>query len=175
MTVSQNGDAMNRSSNEDGMQAGWRNVGRLALWTIPLSLGLAGSVWLGFYIGVHDFRRELSQEDRAAIVVGAEVRPKGKMKITIETPFCVSVTRADLDGSALRLYAKNDCHQDISYLAWYYALVAPNGTVLHEGYTNSCAVPRHPTDLAECVFDGYSSLTIDDRAASIRVWTMGFK
>ena len=66
---------------EDGINSGYRNIGRLALASIPYVLGLGAAVWLGVWMTGHDFRRLLSQEDRAAVYTGAAQRPKGKIEI----------------------------------------------------------------------------------------------
>src|SRR5258708_5935846 len=108
---------MKRISNEDGVNAGQRNIGRFFLAAIPWLLGLGASVWLGVWIGYHDFRHQLSQEDRAAIYVGAENRPKAKIIPTIMPKDCTHITRADIDGSTLLLWARNDCDSYLSYMS----------------------------------------------------------
>jgi hypothetical protein len=163
---------MKRISDEDGMEAGGRNVGRLALSLIPWALGIGALVWLGVWIGIHEFRHELSQEERAAIYVGAKERPHSRLIINTIKSDCSTVTRADLDGSDLIMYAKNDCHETLRYLAWRWQLLSPDGTVLKEEYVNGCPVPRMPGDSAECrMQDHYASVSDDDRAATVRVWT----
>lgn len=160
---------------EDGVNAGARNVGRFFLMAVPLILALGATAWLGFYMGVHDVRKQLSQEERAAIAVGVTDGPLvGRYRIEIERPDCVTVTRADLDGSTLYLYATNTCRRAIRYLAWHIALVSPDGTILHTKYTNLCPVPRAPNAKAECVFSRatYLDVPLDDRAAVLRVWAM---
>jgi hypothetical protein len=172
-----------RWSNEDGREASSRNWGRLALGLIPLALGAAASVWLGMYIQAHRFGRVLSQEDRAAVAVGAEVRPKGKIAIDTATAqkYCAPITRADLDGDTLRLYATNDCKVALTGMDWHYEQLSPNGTVLHDGYMNQrgndhCPTPRMVGDKSECVFAGtYGGyMTVDDRVATLRVWTVPY-
>ncbi len=56
------------SEQENGVQNGARNIGRLALALIPWALAIGASVWLGVYVGIHQFRHELSQEDRATTI-----------------------------------------------------------------------------------------------------------
>lgn len=153
---------------EDGINSGARNVGRLALSLVLLALGLGASVWFGVYMGVHQFRRELSQEERAAIVVGAEVRPTEKIAVALSQSGCVRVTRADLDGRNLIIYTSNGCHRELTYVEWHWEELSPSGTVVHGGWTNwQCPAPRLPGDSAECRFD---NIELDDRAASMRVW-----
>jgi hypothetical protein len=156
---------------EDGVNAGTRNIGRFFLAAIPWVLGTAAAVWLSTYIALHEFRHELSQEDRAATYVGATERPKSKIKISVSEQDCSHITRADLDGSTLLIYAKNDCHETLDYLAWHWQTIAPNGTALKEGYTNSCPLPAAGAT-AECrlSISSYGE-DLDDRVATVRVWT----
>ena len=155
---------------ENGTDAGIRSIGRFFLFAIPLVLGLAASVWLGVWIQSHYFQKELSQEDRAAVYTGAQERPKSKVIIQILPHDCTHLTRVDLDGSDLLMYATNDCHAPLDYLAWHWQFVSPDGTVISEGYDNSCPKPRLPGDKAECVpYSG--SVKPDDRASVLRAWT----
>lgn len=159
---------------EDGVNAGARNVGRFFLAAIPWILGLAAAVWFGVYVGIHNFRHELSQEElehirqqRAAVYVGAENRPTGKMKVDIVPNWCVSIIRVDVDGENLLLYGRNDCHTKVDYVVWKWQEVSPNGTSLHTEWTNLCPEPLLPGDVSECKME----IVPDDRAAAVRVWT----
>jgi hypothetical protein len=152
---------------EDGVNAGARNFGRLMLALIPYALGLAALVWLSFYIGAHKFRRELSQEERAAVYVGAQQRPTQKLKIEVVKRDCSTITRSDVDGEMLLIYARNDCHENLSYFSWHWEEVSPSGTVIGEGYENSCPNPTFPGDSAECSLH----IASDDRASLLRIWT----
>lgn len=175
---------MVRISNEDGREAAARNWGRFALSAIPWALGMGASVWLGVYIGVHQINQQTSQEQRAAVAVGAEERPKSRITFDLSTAqtYCAGVTRADIDGPMLRLWATNDCHGPLTGMDWHYEMLSPNGTVLHASVTNQnsayseCPMPRLPKDSAECVFGSskYSELPIDDRVSTIRVWTIPY-
>lgn len=156
------------SERENGMDSDVRNFGRLCLALIPWALGIGAAVWLGVWITGHDFRHQLSQEDRAAVYTGAEQRPKSKVVITIIPRDCTEVTRADIDGSALLIYARNDCHKRLDYMEWHWQSVSPNGTVLKDGYTNGdCPKAVEPGDVAEC----HMNIDADDRAEVLRVWT----
>lgn len=169
---------MRRLSNEDGREASARNWGRLALGLIPLALALGASTWLGFYIGVHKFNRQLSQEDRAAIAVGAWERPKSRIVIDRQSgqKFCAGVTRADVDGETIRLYATNDCGKTLTDMAYHWEALSPNGTIIESSSHSAgwCSTPRLPKDSAECVFDGHYGLPSDDRLATVRVWTVPY-
>jgi hypothetical protein len=153
---------------EDGINSGARRFGRLCLALIPWALGIGASAWLGVWIGVHEFRHTLSQEERAAVYAGAQARPKAKIEISVIPHDCSVVTRTDIDGSALLIYSQNNCHKRLDYFAWYWQLVSPNGTVLKDGYQNwRCPVPVEPNDIAECRIE----INTDDRTNILRVWT----
>lgn len=152
----------------DGMSSGGRSFGRLCLALIPWALGIGASVWLGVYIGVHQFRHELSQEERAAIFTGAQERPKQKIAVHTLSRDCTKIVRADLDGDSLTLYAENDCGYFLDYMEYHWEFISPNGTILNQGYHNgaTCPIPSEPRDKAECSF----SVDPDDRAESLKVW-----
>lgn len=157
---------------EDGFNSGARNVGRFFLYAIPLVLGVAASVWFGVYVGVHDFHHQLTQEERAAVYTGAKDRPTSKVAVEIVPLDCTHVTRADIDGTSLIIYSRNDCHETLTYMEWHWQEVSPNGIALHEGYTNyDCPIATNPGDIAECAFTDWRSLPDDDRMDKIRVWT----
>ena len=161
--------------NEDGLNSGARNVGRFFLMAIPYVLGLAAMTWLGVYIGIHDFNHQLTQEERAAVYTGAKDRPTSKIAIEMKVKDCTKVTRGDIDGTTLVLYAINECHSGVGYMEWHWQEVSPNGTVIHENYTNSCPIPRSNGEIAECTFSSSilagPELPDDDRTSKVRVWT----
>lgn len=177
---------MRRFSDEDGRSAAARNWGRFALSAIPWALGMGASVWLGVYVGVHHFRREVSQEQRGAVAVGAAERPKSKIAFdfTSAQTYCAGVTRGDIEGSTMRLYATNDCSKGpLTGMDWRYEMLSPNGTVLHAGDLDqnwpgmTCPTPRLKGDSAECIFeDGRydKSIPVDDRVVKMRVWTVPY-
>lgn len=154
--------------NEDGVNAGVRNFGRLALALIPWALGIGFAAWLGVWVALHQYRHELSQEDRAAVYVGAAERPKSKLAVDIIPQDCSVITRADINGEDLLLYAKNNCHAKVRYMEWHWEALSPDRTVIHGGYENwKCPDVIMPGDVAECKL----SINMDDRTAVIRVWT----
>lgn len=164
---------MKRISDESGIQAGARNVGRFFLFMIPWALGTAALVWLAFFMGAHEWFNTLSQGQRRAIYVGAEQRPKSKLKI--ETPPSAAVVdRVDLEGSTLAVYfhALAEMRYGI-YINWQ--LVSPDGTLLSSGAERSEACGG-PTSLkkgekGEAVLSGWLyGVKTDSRAEAIRVW-----
>lgn len=172
---------------ESGLDAGYRNIGRFFLWAIPLVLGLAAATWLGVWIDAHELEHTLTQEQRAAVYVGAESRPKSKVLVSIlpsqpmydfaftkDEP-CAPIIKVDVDGSNLLMYAQNDCRVPITRLTWHWQQVSPNGTVLTDSDWSSCAIPTIPGDKSECEVpvngDRYEP-DVDSRTATIRVWTV---
>lgn len=180
--------------NEDGINAGVRNVGRLWLATIPLVLGLAATTWFSLWMMGYGFQRqkeadkkqdeaakhELTQQERSAVYVGASERPKGKLAVEIVAKSCVAIVRADIDTKkkgypydaadyqySLILYGQNNCGKDLDYTAWNWEMVSPNGTVIKAGYSNNAHCPVPPQwSIAECVF----LIDPDERADKFRVW-----
>jgi len=153
---------------EDGVSSGARNFGRLCLSAIPWALGLGAAVWLGVWGGLHTYRHQLAMEARAARYVGSVTPQQSPIKIEVIARDCVRVSRADVDGSTLLIYAKNTCHEQIRYAEYHYQEISLDGTVLSQEYHNeaSCGIPIFPGDSGECKFD----IPMDDRTDKIRVW-----
>lgn len=169
---------MRRISNENGREAGARNAGRLMLGLIPLALGLGAAVWLGVYIDAHYFRKAMVQEQRAAEFVGVTAPLASPIKIEVgPSEFCANVTRADISGRVLKLYATNNCTTPLSRMEWHYEAISPNGTILDRGYlSDGCSFPRLVGDSAECVFgEKYEGVKDDSRIATLRVWTVPYR
>jgi hypothetical protein len=152
---------------EDGFHAGYRNFGRLALSFIPFALGVGLLVWLGFAIGVSNYKNQMDQERRSAIYVGAETLPKEKIKLKITKKDCTTIARADVKGNTLIMYAKNECQQDINYIAWHWRSISPDGTIIKSGYTNQCPVPISPHSISECIM----KISTDERTETLELYT----
>jgi hypothetical protein len=155
--------------NESGTDSGFRNVGRFFLSLIPWALGIGAITWLSVWVGVHEYRREINQENRAATYVGASERPSSKLVIEVKSKDCSVITRADANGDELIIYALNGCHKSLDYLAWHWQGLSPDGTVIAQHYTNAatCSVPVYPGDKAECKL----TISTDDRIKTLRIWT----
>jgi hypothetical protein len=158
---------------EDGISAGQRNIGRFFLSAIPLVLGVAAATWFGLWITGHNYskqlaaeKHELTQEQRAAVYVGARVRPQGKLVAEIDNKSCLEIVRVDVDTEkkgypyddadyqySLIMYAQNKCGEDLTYAAYHWQAVSPNGTLLEADYKNTagCPVPMQD-EVAECSF-----------------------
>lgn len=159
---------------EDGFNAGVRNIGTFFLWAIPLVLGAAACVWLGFFMTTRGFFNQLSQEKRRAIYVGAEDRPKSKLKIETPNEGPVKITRVDLDGSTAAVYFMNKSASMVRSIEVHWQLYSPDGTALSSGYeySQSHGGPEelNPNGKGEAVLDGYAGIKLDNRAESIRFW-----
>lgn len=151
---------------EDGVNAGTRNIGRFFLSLIPWALGIGFMVWFGAWAGVAKYKHDISQERRAAVYVGAETKPEEKIKLDVVKHDCTTISRADVNGSDLMIYARNDCKGRLSYLAWHWQTISPDGTVVGQGYTNGCPIPN-PGNKAECKM----KIDDDERTATVRIWT----
>lgn len=152
---------------ENGSENGVRNIGRFFLFAIPLVLGLGFSVWFGAFIGVAQYKHDLAQEKRSAIYVGAEKEIEEKIKIEVIPHDCTTITKADVKGVDLMMYARNDCRSTLSYLAWHWMALSPDGTAIDSGYTNLCPKPTLPGDKAECKL----KISNDKRMAVLRLRT----
>lgn len=183
---------MKRFSNEDGGNAGFRNIGRFFLFAIPLVLGLGASVWFGLWVSGYEFGRaqeadkrhddaykhDLTQSERSAVYVGASKLPTGKLAVQFLDKTCMKIVRADLDTKkkgypyedneynySLVLYAQSFCQEASRYTEWHWQAVSPNGTILSQGYTNLCPIPQ-TGEIAECLM----LIPSDDRIEKFRAW-----
>lgn len=160
---------------EDGVHSGARNIGRLALWTIPLALGMGAVAWLGFVAGSRQFWNTISQEQRRAVYVGADHRPKAKLNILLNNDrSSVKIDRVDLDGEVAAVYFHNSGTGRATYIQLHWQLVSPDGTALSSkwGYTELLSGPQSlaPGERGEAIFQGYYAIELDSRAGGVRFW-----
>ncbi len=111
-------------------------ISKLALFAIPAMLALAACWWLAFGEGLHYFNREVSQEDRHAIVTnGTTAMPTAPLKISIKSPrnAALVIDRAEIDGGKSWVYAHNSSASRIEYgqIAW--RLISESGITLKSG------------------------------------------
>lgn len=158
---------MNRISNEDGVNAGYRNLGRFFLSLIPWALGIGAMAWLGTFIAFHEWQREMRQSQRAAVYVGSPDPQKAKVKITVVKNGCITVNRVDLDGIRLVINASatSQCIGSgvPNYTEWKWQLVSPDGTVLASETENSCNLDAGAK--MECRLE----IGEDDRASELKI------
>jgi hypothetical protein len=131
--------------------------------------GAVGSLlWFTLIKDVHLFRRELSQEERRAVYVGAEQRPKGAIKIQIANreKNCVKVTRADVDGRYVSVYYENVCSAPVDGQLVELTLKSPDGSVLGRDREQVNRLDNIPAgERGEIIF----MITPDARAASLEI------
>jgi hypothetical protein len=137
---------------------------------IPWALALGAIGWLGFYMAFHEDRKELSQEERRAIYVGAGTRPHAKIEVILDASNeCVEVKKVDYDAPELVGYIQNHCRDAHQYARINWALVSPDGTSLRNGSDYCPAMVANGK--SECkAKTKYYGEDHEDRAASIHVW-----
>lgn len=100
-----------------------------------LGRGLYG--WLALGEEAHSFKRQISQEDRHAEIVGAKPLPKAAIEIVIQKTKrdCIQIDRAEIDGEATWVYWHNQCGGTRqAFIKIQYKLQAPDGTVIARNY-----------------------------------------
>ena len=162
---------MGDEMNEDGINNGARSFGKLCLMLIPWALGIGASVWLGVWIGVHQFRHELSQEERRNIEVGAQVLPKQKINLQLNKPSnsCRKIEKADFDDGVLVVYFRNTCQSASDYDMIGWNALAPDGTIISsaEHYTNMLIGGGQR---AEWHTESWMAVPSDERIVTLQVW-----
>jgi len=110
----------------------FRGISTFSLFAIPAVLGLAAIYWLTFVRGAHRFGKEVSQENRRNVYVGAKVLPKEPIKLepkNIESE-PLQIDTIDLDGDYALVRFHNSGHRPIHYAQVLYKGYAPDGTVV---------------------------------------------
>lgn len=140
----------------------------LMLWSIPLAMGLAASVWLGFFIRGHYFLQGLSQEQRHADFVGASVRPTGPVKVVIvnETGNNVIVERGDILGTSLTFYYRNTGKGWAENICFTVREKAPDGTVVG---THTYLADNPTLNAGERGEDAFKEIDDDPRIATVEI------
>ena len=143
-------------------------LSQFAWAAIPAILAIAGLLWLSFYLGIHQARRESAQEARASTAVGASPLPQGKINVVIanKPDSCRIVDRATLDGGDLWVYWHKTCTDNYGIeadsIAWQG--LSPDGTVVNGGSDHT--VELSPGQKGEFHTD---QVETDPRIASVRV------
>lgn len=161
-----------RISDEDGFPAAARNVGRLAMFLIPLALGLAASVWLGVWIQAHYFLIDVSQQARRGSFVGAPDPIQKAYVVTTARGPKTSVDKVDIDGGEMTVVFHNFSRTSESIdnqLHWVW--VAPDGTRLSDHWDLVHAIGG-PGSLSpqERGIVTEKNLGTESRASGIEVW-----
>lgn len=119
-----------RLSDEDGLSAGWRNGGRLALAMIPAALGGAAVLWLTAAVGWIDLARTRRVERRSMESVGIAEKPTTPIVVRNHDAACLKIQSSVLDGRELLFYALNTCDRWLSGPNYLIRVKAPDGTVI---------------------------------------------
>lgn len=150
---------------EDGFNVACRRFGMLGLALVPWALGIGAMAWLGVYAYQHTLRRELSQEERAAVYVGAKERPTAKIKILVEPSGCLVFDRVELDGAMLNGYFHATCAEH--FIQLFHKLKSPDGTVISSGDDFVFAGSADTCLAAKEKAEFKVNVRTDDRAESI--------
>lgn len=143
-----------------------RGLSQFFYAAIPWVIAVGLTALLTFFVTAWHIHSEIRQAERSAIYVGAKHLPTAKIKIEDASSSCIKLARADYDGGgSLVMYARNDCHKSIDYLAWTWQFVSAGNVVLAQSFTNGCPIPSEPGSQAECTV----SPDDDDRATILRI------
>ena len=121
---------MRRISDEDGINAGVRNIGRYFLFAIPAALGGAACLWIAAASGWIDLSHKITMEDRALNAVGISEPPTEPIKIVTTNGTCLHATGAYLDGDEVVVSLQNTCDRQLDEPVYVYRTKAGDGTVL---------------------------------------------
>jgi hypothetical protein len=127
---------------------------------------------LAFGRGVHSFSRELSQEARHNIVVGAKILPKDAIDIKFagRPDDVIKITRAEIDGGDVWVWYQNVGQSSMKFIEYHWSLVSPDGTVIKQGGTYASigdgAQELDPGEKGEVHF----SIVSDPRAKTLKLW-----
>jgi hypothetical protein len=128
-------------------------------------------IWLGFFHDAHDFRQQLSQEDRHAELVGAKPLPKAAIVIVIDNHKneCVRVDSAEFNGSEIWVYLHNDCRTRRNFIKVSWKAKAPDGTIIEsqEHYAGAAESGLLQGEKLEYHADRFKD---DPRIQSVVVW-----
>lgn len=107
----------------------------LAGLAVFMVLTLGAWTWLKTTIIGHDFRRQLTMEDRRAEVTGANPLPAAPFKIILRQPDrnCLHITEAAFDGDNIVGTVKNKCNVMIDFGKVYYRAMTPSGVGIRGG------------------------------------------
>jgi hypothetical protein len=147
-----------------------KGIGGFFFAAIPWVLAAGASGWLAFYMMFHESRKELSQEERRAIYVGAKDRPSAKIQVVLEPGAdCLHVVKIDYDAPELMVYVENHCSRRLEYPKLKWLLASPDGTSLRDGHDYCPAMMANGKSECRAKTQDYFQST-EDRAASLHVW-----
>jgi hypothetical protein len=152
---------------------------------IPGAIGGGALIWLSFMSGCLDLQQQRTiaeRMDNRVGIVTAKEEPKNPVKLVIQQRGCIRIDRAYMDasdrdypsesGGKLTVYLADHCTQTPSYYEWHWKEMAPDGTIIHDGWTNTePTVPEAGQTEEVTVY-----LPDDNRVVTVVVWaTTGLK
>ena len=104
----------------------------LSLSLIPAALAVGACYWLFFARNVHEFKRALKQEERAAVAVGAYPPPQEPIKIELKgkRSSCIVIESASIDGESLTGVLRNACSVPVAFVKVQYRTFSSAGVML---------------------------------------------
>lgn len=162
---------MRRISDEDGRSAGSRNIGRLALFSVPLVLGIAASIWLGVWIQAHYFLIDRAQEHREGSYVGAADPEVAAYTIRVDRGPKTSIDKIDIANGQMTIRFHNFSGMDAKDIQLHWQWFAPDGTKLVD-YWDWTGKIGGPSELGpgEKGIVTEKGLNPDPRASGIEAW-----
>ena len=135
---------------------------------IPAALAGAALMWLAFYTGVIDWTKTMRIEGRMDARVGVRGELTAPVDLIIRKTGCLQISRAFLDSGSMTAYTTNSCHAATGYWELHWNEIAPDGTVIHSGYTNQGG-SIEDSETREMKMD----LDDDSRTVKVVTWAQG--
>ena len=124
---------MRRISNEDGINAGVRNIGRYALAAIPAALGGAACLWIMAASGCLDLGNKINTSRRSFDAVGMTALPTEPITLVLINAQCLQIEKAFIDADTVITYVKNACDRWLKSPNYHYQTQAADSTVILSG------------------------------------------
>jgi hypothetical protein len=163
---------MRRISDEDGINAGFRNIGRYALFMIPAALGGAACLWIAAAFGWIELGHAINMERRSLQAVGVTAPPKEPIKLVRVDSSCLKFDDAYVDGDDVITYVKNTCDRWLDLPNFAYRTQAGDGTTIISGrwaFSGIKSIGPHERREQKIWLDGKDYNKLDPRTATILV------
>lgn len=134
----------------------------------------APSVYFGLFRSVHDYKREVSQEERKNEATQTVELPKAPIRIAFKNSDreCVKVENAYIDGDNLLVYVRNQCGLTQGFTRLGHTLIAADGTRIGGGMTY-IATDTDEMEAGERR-EVVSSVKADPRTVEIKITVRGW-
>ena len=143
----------------------------MALFAIPLVLGLGASVWLGVWMQAHYFLIDRNQEQRIGQYVAAPDLQRSPYIVTIYRGPKTSVDKVDIHNGQMTVLFHNFSGVNAAGLQIHWQWVSPDGTKLSDDFDWVHQIGG-PSELGpgEKGILTEKNISPDPRAAGIGVW-----